>query len=183
MRINSINPLSANPTKWSNILKQFVGKLTTDCLRVFDHFVGLALKGLILSWKIWYQTHLCRIVKHTWQTILQEKHKQPKMLMIVATNYSKNNCPILLMTISRLHPRTNITSLRITQQFEIHRFFSFQITIKFIKTYQRAILLTLIIAQSIFIWMTKYKMFYCLQTICENVEEYFIPVIYPKKNE
>ena len=37
----SINPLSTNPTKWSNTLKQFVGNL-----RVFDHFVKLALKGL-----------------------------------------------------------------------------------------------------------------------------------------
>ena len=43
-----INPLSANPTKWSNTLKQFVGKLPTNCLCVFDHFVGLALKGLKL---------------------------------------------------------------------------------------------------------------------------------------
>ena len=40
------NPLSANFTKWSNTLKQFVGKLPTNCLSVFDHFVGLALKGL-----------------------------------------------------------------------------------------------------------------------------------------
>ena len=31
-----INPLSANPTKCSN----------TNCLSVFDHFVGLALEGL-----------------------------------------------------------------------------------------------------------------------------------------
>ena len=30
----TLNPLSANPTKWSN------------CLSVFDHFVGLVLKGL-----------------------------------------------------------------------------------------------------------------------------------------
>ena len=37
----SLNPLSANPTKWSNTFKQFVGNLS-----VFDHFVGLALKGL-----------------------------------------------------------------------------------------------------------------------------------------
>ena len=43
------NPLSANITKWPNTLKQFVGKLPTNCLRVFDHFVGLALKGLIQS--------------------------------------------------------------------------------------------------------------------------------------
>ena len=41
-----LNPLSANLTKWSNTLKQFVGKLPTNCLSVFDHFVGLALKGL-----------------------------------------------------------------------------------------------------------------------------------------
>ena len=42
----SLNPLSVNPTKWSNTLKQFVGKLPTNCLSVFDHFAGLALKGL-----------------------------------------------------------------------------------------------------------------------------------------
>ena len=41
-----INPLSANPTKWSNTLKQFVGRLAANCLSVFDHFVGLALKEL-----------------------------------------------------------------------------------------------------------------------------------------
>ena len=41
----------ANPTKWSNTLKQFVGKLPTNCLSVFGHFVGLALKGLILKAK------------------------------------------------------------------------------------------------------------------------------------
>ena len=44
----NINPLSANFTKWSNTLKQFVSKLTKNCLSVFDHFVGLALKGLTL---------------------------------------------------------------------------------------------------------------------------------------
>ena len=42
----NINPLSANFAKWSNTLKQIVGKLQTNCLSVFDHFVGLALKGL-----------------------------------------------------------------------------------------------------------------------------------------
>ena len=42
-----INPLSANPKKWSNTLKQFVGNLPTNCLSVFDHFMNLALKGLI----------------------------------------------------------------------------------------------------------------------------------------
>ena len=41
-----VNPLSANPTKWSNTLKQFVGNLPTTCLTVFDQFVKFALKGL-----------------------------------------------------------------------------------------------------------------------------------------
>ena len=43
---NEFIPLSANPTKWSNKLKQFVGNLPTNCLSVFDHFMNLALKGL-----------------------------------------------------------------------------------------------------------------------------------------
>ena len=42
----SFNPLSSKFIKWSNTLKQFVSKLPANCLSVFDHFVGLALKGL-----------------------------------------------------------------------------------------------------------------------------------------
>ena len=42
------NPSSSNPTKWSNTLKQFVGKWPTNCLCVFDHFVGLELEGLMI---------------------------------------------------------------------------------------------------------------------------------------
>ena len=42
----SVNPLSTNFTKWLNTLKQFVGKLPTNCLSVFDHFTVLAFKGL-----------------------------------------------------------------------------------------------------------------------------------------
>ena len=41
-----LNLLSANPTKWSETLKQFVGNLPINCLSVFDYFVGLALTGL-----------------------------------------------------------------------------------------------------------------------------------------
>ena len=40
------NHVSTNPTKWSNTLKQFIGKLATNWMSVFDHFAGLALKGL-----------------------------------------------------------------------------------------------------------------------------------------
>ena len=45
---SKLNSLSTNPTKWSNTLKQFVGNLARNCLSVFGHFVGLALKGLSL---------------------------------------------------------------------------------------------------------------------------------------
>ena len=41
--LSMFNPLSANFTKWSNTLKQFVGNLPTNCLSVFDHFLELML--------------------------------------------------------------------------------------------------------------------------------------------
>ena len=41
-----ITLLEPNPTKWLNTLKKFVDDLPTNCLSVFNHFVGLALKGL-----------------------------------------------------------------------------------------------------------------------------------------
>ena len=41
-----LNPLRGNPTNWSNTLKQFAGFCQQIVLSVFNHFVGLALKGL-----------------------------------------------------------------------------------------------------------------------------------------
>ena len=62
-----LNPLSANPTKWSNTLKQFVANLPTNCLSVFDHFMNLALKGLkaISSVKITTTTKKKPLKKNT----------------------------------------------------------------------------------------------------------------------
>ena len=49
--IPDFNPLSANLAKWSDTLNQFAGNLPTNFLSAFDHFLGLALKGLIiLNW-------------------------------------------------------------------------------------------------------------------------------------
>ena len=44
---------------FSNTLTQVVGKLPTNCLSVFDHFVGLALKGLglFLDPKLSFEEH------------------------------------------------------------------------------------------------------------------------------
>ena len=56
--------VSHNFIKWSNTLKQFVGKFPTNCLSVFDHFVGLALKGLsfwqdLFLYSVTSQLNLC----------------------------------------------------------------------------------------------------------------------------
>ena len=40
------NLLSANPTEWSNTRKTIRLQKPTNCLSVFDYFVGSALKGL-----------------------------------------------------------------------------------------------------------------------------------------
>ena len=56
-----IKPLSANPTKRSNTLKQFVVNFPTNCLSVFDHFMGLALKGLKIR-MAWHVIVGCVIV-------------------------------------------------------------------------------------------------------------------------
>lgn len=61
----SLNPLSANPIKWSNALKHFFGNLLTKCLSGFDHFMRFVLKGL-KTWngKIyigWYHNRECGI--------------------------------------------------------------------------------------------------------------------------
>ena len=58
-----INPLSPNFTKWSNTLKQFVGKLHTSCLSVFDYFVGLALIGLMNQWAFTNETEALSLVE------------------------------------------------------------------------------------------------------------------------
>ena len=63
-----LNPLSTNITKWLNTLKQFVGKLPTNCLSVFDHFVGLALKGLIIKAVSFIQS-LMPVIKSSFRKI------------------------------------------------------------------------------------------------------------------
>ena len=70
---NVINLLSASFTKWSNTLKQFVGKLPTNCFSVFDHFVGLThnYKKLKSQRKSMWQS---KEIKQNW--------KEPKLFDI-----------------------------------------------------------------------------------------------------
>ena len=80
LQVAYINPLSASPTKWSNTLKQFVGEQPTNCLSVFDYFVGSALKGLtviqqfykpklfeVVLWTMGdWKKGACRLFLYTW---------------------------------------------------------------------------------------------------------------------
>ena len=61
IRNRFFNPLNAKFSKWPNTLKQFVGKLPTNCLNVFGHFVGLALKGLIVLGNLRYLSMLFQV--------------------------------------------------------------------------------------------------------------------------
>ena len=49
IRVMVFNPLNANPTKWSNTLKQFIDS------SVFDNFVGLALEDYLRCKMMTYQ--------------------------------------------------------------------------------------------------------------------------------
>ena len=75
-----LNLLSTNPTKWSNTLKQFVGKLPTNCFTIFDHFVGLAPKGLtqlmplFSFYTFWLSFNFC-----FFYNILRDIEREPEM--------------------------------------------------------------------------------------------------------
>ena len=55
--IRWVDPLNANPTKYSNSFKQFAGSLPTNCLSMLDHFVGL--NGLYAAAK--QEFHYCKL--------------------------------------------------------------------------------------------------------------------------
>ena len=76
----SINPLSANPSKWSNTLKQFVAKLPTNCLSVFDHFVGLALKGLIRIYKVVMNAVYLKLSVRRWYSSIELRSRSTWVL-------------------------------------------------------------------------------------------------------
>ena len=70
VKTNCANPLSVNPSKWVNTLKQFVGKLPRSCLYVFDHFVLLAQRLRMSAFKF-----LCSSIEKT----LDIKWKQRRL--------------------------------------------------------------------------------------------------------
>ena len=61
VKFKNVNLLSANTTKCANTLKQFFGNLPANCLRAFDHFVELALQGLMLYLNTFTLTFFCTL--------------------------------------------------------------------------------------------------------------------------
>ena len=86
--LQHIKPLSANPTKWSNTLKQFSGNLPTNCLSVFDHFVGLMFKGLSFA-----LVCLAKVYEHS---VLPNVMKDP--LLIVRVILRKPSVQTLILS-------------------------------------------------------------------------------------
>ena len=80
----NFNPLSANLTKWSNTFKQFVGN-SRYCLSVFDHFVGLALKGLNWSLVVLSSIFPCSFSSPTLQSKDDLNHSSELTLFRLAT--------------------------------------------------------------------------------------------------
>ena len=83
---NSVNPLSANPTKWSNTLKQFVSNFPTNFLSVFDRFVktlncrGTGTLFEVQTQKIIIITTIYFFWKLTYKRITQNMHTTSALL-------------------------------------------------------------------------------------------------------
>ena len=112
-----INPLSTSPTKLSNRLIQFVGKLSTNCLSVFDHFGGLALEWLShcivcevrkqthfwalefvihnKSWARKFESGLNHVLNFKYLRTKENKAKPKPWLQIIVRSY--NNLTMIIM--------------------------------------------------------------------------------------
>ena len=115
------NPISANPTKWPNTLKQFVSNLPTNCLSVFGHFVNLAVKGLIKvqTWRsatllkrdsntIVFSCEICKIISSTYfeehlVTTVSDlfKNLHQKLSLMIFLSWKIQVCVIRISEISK----------------------------------------------------------------------------------
>ena len=82
-----LNHSSANPTKWSNTLKQFVG-FCRQIFLVFDHFVGLTLKTDSANISSTKPTEV--IFRYLFFDLHFKANKRMNLF-----NLSRNNTPIL----------------------------------------------------------------------------------------
>ena len=90
-----INPLNANPTKWSNTLKQFVRNLPSNYLSVFDHFVRLTLEGL----KVLTNNMTNSIVPVNEKTLNSLKRKHPQLQPTCEETPTNSELPLIYLII------------------------------------------------------------------------------------
>ena len=114
-----LNPLSANPTKWSNTLKQFVANFPTNCLRVFDQFVGLAPKGLrsyinrLRFWSTLCKAKFLYLVKIFFHIYLPKNNRR-EFLMHQIYMCDQVTCPLLVFNSAMIIAAQNSTILSIS---------------------------------------------------------------------
>ena len=95
-----INPLYDNPTKWSNT-QAILQQQPTNCLNMFDRFVGLALKGLIPFYSCashFFQIFLyCQVLKSAVERRTQASNRcvksSPIHQIIASFKYFPNEYP------------------------------------------------------------------------------------------
>ena len=87
------NLFSANPTKWSNILKLFVGNLPTSCLVRLTILWGWRLELKYFIWKliIYWQTHFYQRKLNVHKT---SRRCPCRLLNVLCTSYL---CPVTKM--------------------------------------------------------------------------------------
>ena len=118
-----VNPLSAKPIKWSNTLKQFVGKLPTNCLILFDNFVELVLKGkvniTVMKGFSWFHVVLWRFSNSTNETLCNKHLFLPEQNLVE----SKKNLNSYSSVISKWFciPRDCLAKLFLSANFKFYR--------------------------------------------------------------
>ena len=111
-----LNPFNFNPTKWSNTLKQFVGKMPTNCLSVFDHFVRPTFNGLSTT----------RRAARRWLSI--------SWCYLARTLYCFHGLPFAILTVAQYLLKKMFLFNRITTNKFMKRIFSFTYIIFTCKT-------------------------------------------------
>ena len=100
----SFNPLNANFTKWSNTLKQFIAKLPTNYLSVFEHFVGLTFKGLKIQTKLLEKLQKPNNAWKTYKYVF--RGLRVKALLINPQNYPKQSFVVFAWSMVTVHLKT-----------------------------------------------------------------------------
>ena len=127
------NPLSVNPTKWPNTLKQSVGKLPTNCLSVFGYFVNLALKGLTKSHLIHFTNKIVLVLNNSIRSSLWVL----ELTVLKLTQCYRNIflTPYLLTNPLLIHSSQNLLFLTTRWEMQTYYIVTFHLMFRSIKSF------------------------------------------------